>query len=322
MKHSWLCALVLSVGIVAVRPAFAQDPVPGEAPPPNADEAIDAAIEAKKRYAAGQKSVAQRQFVEAALHFEAAHSYAPSGVALIGAAIAWESANLPQRAADAYARSLDEPGLRKPQIAHAKARLEALERSIATIAVSGEDGIRVQLDDNVDVPLPARLHGSPGVHRLTVWSKGKILGRRDMFLRLARIESTVVPWRDDAPTPPPLFPLTPVVLPRPAPVVDVLKIAGGALLGAGVAAAAGGLMLQLSAGQSRSNAGNAATPESAASFRSNADTTQSFALASWIAAGALAAGGITCLVFPRSSDTPALTVSPLASGGAMVSGNF
>ena len=81
-------------------------------------------------------------------------------------------------------------------------------------------------------------------------------------------------------------------------------------------------MLQLSAGQSRSNAGNAATPESAASFRSTADTTQSFALASWIAAGALAAGGITCLVFPRSSDTPALTVSPLASGGAMVSGNF
>ena len=319
MKQTWVCALLVAAGIVLVNPAWAQDPSPPDTLP-SGDEAIDAAIEAKKRYASGQKSVAQRQFVEAALHFEAAHAYAPSGVALISAAIGWESANLPQRAADAYARALDEPGLRKPQIAHAKARLEALERSIATLVVSGDEGIRVQLDDNVDVPVPARLHGSPGVHRLAVWSKGKIIGRREMFLRLARPESTVVPWRDDAPTPPP--PPAPAPLPPPPPPqLDLWTVTGAALIGAGVSAATGGLLLQLSSEESRAAAARASSPEVATSNRSSADATQTYAVGSWVTAGALLAGGITLVLWPRRAEKPPLTVAP-TFGGAFVRGSF
>jgi len=319
MKHAWFRALVLIAGVVMAGPAWAQDPVPSDGLP-SGDEAIDAAIEAKKRYASGQKSVAQRQFVEAALHFEAAHSYAPSGVSLISAAIGWESANLPQRAADAYARALDEPGLRKAQIAHAKGRLEALERSLATLGVSGDEGIRVQLDDNVDVQVPARLHGSPGFHRLAVWSKGKIIGRRDMFLRLARPEATTVPWRDDPPPPPPPPPLAAAPAPEP-PRVDPWKFVGGTLIGAGVASAAGGLFLQLSADETRAASARGGAPEAVAALRSTADTTQAYAFASWITAGVFIAGGLSLVFWPRGAEKTPLTVTPTA-GGALVQTKF
>ncbi len=310
MKLAWFRALLFMAGLFAAGPAWAQDPVPTDGLP-GGDEAIDAAIEAKKRYASGQKSVAQRQFVEAALHFEAAHAYAPSGVSLISAAIGWESANLPQRAADAYARALDEPGLRKAQTAHAKGRLEALERSLATLVVSGDEGIRVQLDDNVDVPVPARLHGTPGIHRLAVWSKGKIIGRRDLFLRLARPEATTVPWRDDAPPPPAPPPPPP---PPPAPRVDVWKFVGGAAIGAGVAGAAGGLLLQLSADGIRAASAQGSTPEATAALRSSAETTQAFAVASWVAAGVFVAGGLALVLWPRGSERPPVTLTPTVAG--------
>jgi hypothetical protein len=298
MKHGWVGALVLTVAVLVSGSALAQEPGTDGALAAS-DEAIDAAIEAKKRYAAGQKSVAQRQFVEAALHFEAAHSFSPSGVSLISAAIAWESANYPQRAADAYARALEEPGLRKTQINHAKARLEALERSIATVVVSGEEGVRVQLDDNVDVTVPARLHGSPGLHRLAVWSKGKIVGRRDVFLRLGRPESVTVPWHEDvAPPPPPPPPPAPVAV-APPPQPSPWKVVGGGLVGAGIASAAGGLLLQLSANDAGGDIG------------------QTYAVASWIAAGTFLAGGISILLWPRGSEKPPMAISPAANGAVL-----
>jgi len=296
--------------------ALAQDP-------PSVDAqsiSEEAALEAKKRYASGQKSVAQRQFVEAALHFEAAHSYAPSGVSLISAAIAWESANQPQRAADAYARALDEPGLRKPQLAHARSRLDALERSLATLAVTGDEGARVQLDDNVDVPVPARLHGNPGVHRLAVWSSGKIIGQREIFLRLAHLESVAVPWRE-APPPRPTPPPPPPPAPRVHAEVDMMKVVGGGLLGAGLATAVGGVLLQLSADRSRAGSDRASSAEAAESMRASADVTQSYGYVSWIAASAFVAGGVALLLWPRGAEKPAATVSPTATG-ALIRAEF
>ena len=318
MKHTILFAFVTALVALSAGTAKAQDPAAEAA---NGDEAINAAIEAKKRYAAGQKSLAQRQFVEAALHFEAAHAFSPSGVALISAAISWESANLPQRAADAYARALDEPGLRKAQTAHARARLEALERSLATLVLTGDDGIRVQLDDNVVVLLPARLHGNPGSHRLLVWSKGKVSRSRDIFMRLAQPESMVVPSNDEVPVPAPL-----VLPPSPAepvvqPVTDIWKVLGGGLLGAGGVTFVAGTFLQVASANGRSASARATTPEAASVLRSNAQDAQTYGIAAWIATGVLATSGLTLVLWPRRSAKVSAAVSPTV-GGACVHGSF
>ena len=64
-----------------------------------------------------------KRFVEAALHFEAAVVQRTHAVALYTAALAWEEANRPERAADDFSRSLDVQGLSPAQAQNARERL-------------------------------------------------------------------------------------------------------------------------------------------------------------------------------------------------------
>ena len=88
------CALGLAVS-TGVAPRSPPPTTP--APPPT---------HARSQYNAGTKAFADQRFVEAALNFEAAADEKPSPVALYTAALSWEQANVPERAADDYARSL------------------------------------------------------------------------------------------------------------------------------------------------------------------------------------------------------------------------
>src|SRR5580704_17472642 len=126
------CALLLLAALCASSAARADDTSPAPAG--------DAAQQARQQYQAGMQAYEAKRFVEAALHFEAAVVQRPHAVALYTAALAWEEANRPERAADDFARALDVPGLSASQAQNAHDRLAALERALGTLEVGARTG--------------------------------------------------------------------------------------------------------------------------------------------------------------------------------------
>jgi len=152
----------------------------GSSKPARADEppAADSAAEARQQYQEGTKAFSAKKYSEAALHFESAAAFKANAVALYTAALAWDLASRPERAADAYGRALEVSGLDIKQTNVARDRVGALERTLGTLLVSAPDGWKVQLDNLTESPTPARLHASAGVHTLNVRAPGKSLERR------------------------------------------------------------------------------------------------------------------------------------------------
>src|SRR5689334_19782100 len=98
--HRFVGSLAIALALSSPLAAHAQD-----ASPP------DSAAEARQQYQQGTQAFQQKRYSEAALHFEAAAAFRSSGVALYTAGLAWDLAMRPERAADAYSRALDTPGL-------------------------------------------------------------------------------------------------------------------------------------------------------------------------------------------------------------------
>ena len=153
---------------------------------PSPQDPADPAQEARQQYQAGMQAYQAKRFVEAALHFEAAVVQRPHAVALYTAALAWEQASRPERAADDFGRSLDVQGLSPSQTQNARDRLANLERTMGTLTVTAPDGWRVQLDANTGVPAPGHLHAMPGVHSLAVQSPSGPIQHRDVTLELGK----------------------------------------------------------------------------------------------------------------------------------------
>jgi len=140
-------AVAIGLAVAAVSGAARADD------PPAADSAADA----RQQYQMGTQAFSQKRYSEAALHFEAAAAFKANAVALYTAALAWDLASRPERAADAYARALEVPGLDTKQTNVAKDRVAALEKSLGTVMVTAPEGWKVQLDTLTEVPAPARL---------------------------------------------------------------------------------------------------------------------------------------------------------------------
>jgi len=163
-----LAAATAAIALTATAPARADD-----APPQQA--LGDPAAEARRQFNLGTKAFEAKRFAEAAQSFEAAASYKAHAVTLYTAALAWEQAGRPDRAADDYARALAVPGagLNAEQDKNARDHLAQLERQLGTLSVNGPEGTRVQLDALTEVAVPAQLHGMPGPHALSYKLAGK-----------------------------------------------------------------------------------------------------------------------------------------------------
>ena len=103
MSARGLAALALSMSVLVSAPLRAQDAPEGTT------------VEARQQYNQGTQAYKEKKFVEAALHFEAAAAQRPHAVTLYTAALAWEQANKPERAADDFVRALEVPGLSAQQ---------------------------------------------------------------------------------------------------------------------------------------------------------------------------------------------------------------
>jgi hypothetical protein len=313
-------ALVFVVAVGASTLARAADET--AAPPP----AGDGSQEARHEYQAGMQAYEAKRFVEAALHFEAAVIQRPHAVAVYTAALAWEEANRPERAADDFARALDVPGLSQTQAANARERLTTLEKAMGTLDVTAPDGWRVQLDENTSVLAPAHLHAMPGVHSLAVQSPSAPIRHRDVLLELGRTTRLAL-TAEPPPAPPPIAKPEPAPAltapPGPSPAtssgIDLRRSLGFAAAGAGIASIGAGVVLGVSALSAR-DAYNAA-PTLAA--YNHATGLQTWTDVAFIAGGALAVGGAALILWPspRAKGEPALSVAP-APGGFLVRGAF
>jgi hypothetical protein len=151
--------------------------------------AQDSAAEARQHFNEGSEALRDKRFREAALHYEAAGKLRPHPSAFFTAAMAWDKAEDPNRAADDFAKSLDLPGLNAKDTKTATDRLAVLERTLGTLVIKGPSELVVQLEGLTEANPPARLHGAPGIRVLLVDRGGKI-ERRDVKLKLG--ESTEI----------------------------------------------------------------------------------------------------------------------------------
>jgi hypothetical protein len=320
---SWRGPKALALGVVlalgtVVGSAHAEDP-----------PAADSAAEARQQYGLGTQAFAQKRYSEAALHFEAAAAFKANAVALYTAALAWDLASRPERAADAYSRSLDVSGLDAKQTTIAKDRVAALERGLGTVVVTAPEGWKVQLDTLTEVRAPARLHASPGVHTLTARGQNKPIERRDVTLEPGKVTSLEV---KDEPKPPPKVEPEPVrekekpAPPPPPPTVPprlrepfwtTFRVIGVGVAGVGVAALGAGAILGTSANGAK-DAYDAGPTRAAFDHASSLETWTNVAL---ISGAILVAGGVALVVVPIGEKDNSVRVGA-APGGVSLGGTF
>lgn len=319
MRHlrvSLALALALATGSVSGR-AVAQDE----------------ANEARAQYQQGTQAFQQKRYSEAALHFEAAAALRPNAVTLYTAGLAWDNAARPERAADAYARSLDIGGLDPKQGGLAKDRVAQLEKTLGTLAVSAPEGWKVQLDTFTEVVVPARLHGAPGVHALSVRAPGRPIERRDVSLDAGKVTSLEL--KDEPKVP---LKAEPVEPPRPPPPVEPPKpppprtgywitrrIAGVGVTGVGAAFLVSGIVLGINA----NGAGEAYDVKPTRESYDHASSLQTWTNVAFISSALFVAGGLALVLWPDKdseaevrpghSDGAKLRIGPT---GATFAGSF
>jgi hypothetical protein len=283
------------------------------------------ATAARSQYNAGTKAFADQRYAEAALAFEAAADAKPSPVALFTAALSWDRTNAPDRAADDYARALALAGLPADKSAQAKDRLALLESMLGAVSVSGADGVRVQLDANSERPVPATLHGSSGVHTLTVRAAGGAIDRRSVVLERGKVTTldlaAAPPASSDAHAAPPPPPSPPPAEPAPSPPApsDWKKTVGIAAAGVGGATLLAGIVLGVEANDAK-NAYDAAPAQATYNHASGLQTWTNVA---FIAGGVITAAGVALILWPsHGASEPAKAEVSVLPGGLAVKGAF
>ncbi len=288
------------------------------AAPARADDA-DTTSEAKARYRQGTEAFAQKRFVEAALHFEGAAALRPHAVTLFTAALAWDSAGQPERACDAFARSLDLPGLDAKQTQTAKDRVQSLEKTLGTVTVKVPAAWKVQLDSLTEVVGPARLHAAPGAHVLTVRPAGLPIERRDVSLEAGKVAEVEITEAQLAAAKKPVDPVTPPAVDTPIPVTSKVeppvpapsspvKPLGFVLLGTGGALLLGGVVLGTQALGARDAYNVAPTREAF----DHAGGLQTWTTVAFVSGVLVAVAGVTLVLLPMGKTETKVSLSPMS----------
>jgi hypothetical protein len=286
---------------------------------PRPARADDAGAAAKKQFEEGMTAFQAKHYEEAALAFEAAASHKPHPVATYTAALAWERASRPERAADDYARSLvgesSAPGglpdmrLGSEDAERARAALDRLERVLGTVVLLEPAGATATIDDSAEAPLPARLHALPGNHRLKLRTPNA--HARSMTIKLEAGRTTTLAFETDTATSETATPSPtansspPLAAPRGA--VSVRQRVGYGLIGSGVAAFLGSAVLWSLAEDAKSSF--IAQPTD--TTYDHARRLETWTNVAWISGTALALGGAALAFWPAGASSPVTaTVAP------------
>lgn len=214
----WLvvsAALVFSGGYA--RPAFA-------------DDDLAAAL-----FVRAERAFTHQQYEKAARLFEDADAKAPHPSVLYNAAVSWDYAGRPARAADAYRRALQREGLTEEQADDAEKRLEILSTELGFVDVAKPIGALASVAHVVRAPIPARFYLDPGSYDVLVQDpSGAQITERIVVTRGQTLRVEIDPVHDHPP--PPLTAAPPIAPPQE---VDdhTQEIFGWVTLGLGVLAA-------------------------------------------------------------------------------------
>jgi hypothetical protein len=316
--------------------AQTQAPPAAPAPPPPSPEAT---AEAARQTDLARQALKQKRFTQAAQLFEAAAALVQKPGTHMSAALAWDQADRPERAADAFARALAASG---DSDATAKARLDALERSLGTVEVKAPPGVMVQLDSGTEAAAPARLHGVAGIHSLAIAAPDRPIVRRDVRLEPGKPLSFVLKDEPAASTPaaraanntnsdapkPEADATTPETAPPPraaaptterAPSGQLRRSVGFTAVGVGVAALGATIVFGVEAIDAR-NAFNAVPSRPLYDHEQTLQTCTNIAL---VSGAILVAGGLVLVLWPSGSSGGDVTVglAPTPGGGTLV-GSF
>jgi hypothetical protein len=258
----------------------------------------DNAQRARDLYGQARRAFQEERYRDAALGFEATSKLHPHAVALYTAAQAWELAGERARAADAYSRALETPGLSESQSARARERLADLTPELGVVVVTGDSTTRARLDEQMEMTLPARLHGISGLRTVTLLFADGQTDQRKLALTAGQSLELSAVTPAASPMPPrgiPLLEARKVGVPpeaeesRASPWVPVGWIATGA----GVAALGGAVLLGLSANDAERTyeaAPSRATLDHARSLETSTN-------AMLVVGGILTAGGVGVLLW-------------------------
>jgi len=318
MKRNIAVAVPLAAGL-----AFAALSTPARAQSNDAQALSEPAAEARRQYNLGTQAYAAHRFADAAQNFEAAAAYKAHAVTLYTAALAWDQAGQPERAADDFGRALDVGGLSADQTRNAKERLAALERTAGTAIVKAPAGWRVQLDTLTEVPAPARLHATPGLHSLNYHPAGEPAKKKELTLEAGKTQSIELPEKEAPPPKEDPAPVAekdknaaPVGQPAESSATKLRRSLGFAAVGVGVAGLGAGIILGLEANDARDTFN---TAPAHATF-DHAKGLQTWTNVALVTGGVFLAGGLALVLIPTSEKTQVKL--GLAPGGASMRGTF
>lgn len=313
---------LLALPLFVASPALAADPAPAApaAPAPTPE----ATAEAARQSDLARHAVKAKRFLHAAELFEAAAALNRQASTNVSAGVAWDQADRPDRAADAYARAL----LANEPDASGKDRLETLERSLGTVDIKAPPGWTVQLDGGSEAATPARLHSTPGVHSLAISAPDRPITRRDVRLEVGKPlaltlkDEPVAPVTADKPreAPSPTTQAAPTttntrVIER-APPGQTRRAIGFTLAGLGLATLGGAALL----GVQTVNARDAFNDAPSQSLYDHEQALQTWTNVALVAGSVFVVGGVALVLWPSGSSSTEVSVgvAPSPGGGSFV----
>lgn len=305
---------IISASLLSLSVLLASVPLAAQAGEPDRTPEEQRAYQA---FDAGDFEAAARAFGEAFRVTE-------SATVKYNEAYAWQRAGRPGLAADAYTAALSLGGLDAEREQASRQRLTELRRTLGSVVVLRPVGGSVTLAHAVQVPIPTRIHVTPGAHLVVVRSScGGTAQRRVELEATQSLEIDVT--SSLAACPDSTGGEMPPGQDRPSEGSDDpgqgQRIAGSVLLATGAAAGVVAAVLgvqTLNAIDDFESTGN-----TDAELRDDAVALQTWTNVSWIAGAVLATAGLVVLLTSPDADETAgdpqvgLSLGPLGGGLAV-----
>jgi hypothetical protein len=234
-----------------------------------------------------ERAFSNHQYEKAARLFEDADVKAPHPSVVYNAAVSWDYAGRPARAADAYKRALQREGLTVAQAEDAEKRLEILGNELGYVHIAKPVGGLVTVAHVVRAPIPAHFYLEPGNYDVLVLGAGNLeTTERIAVLRGQTLRVEVVTLARAALQPTPALPIEVPAPPNPTQEIFGWVTFGVGVLAAGTAAYFGVRALEARDAFERSGWTDGVARDAAAQFRLGANV-------AWTGAGVFGAAGLT-----------------------------
>jgi hypothetical protein len=272
---------------------------------PAAGHAASKEREAARAFDQAAELFAQGEYRRAALGFTRAFELVPHGDSAYNAALSWERANEPVRAAEAYTDALDR-GLQGEARDDATSRLARLTQSLGFVKIKAPGAAVVRLGDRAK-EAPATFFVEPGSHEIVVIDRSGHRQSREFNVDAGEEKTVRFGSKNRE---------------EPQPEADTLRaddgnvwqtvgwagVATGAVL-AGVALYVG---FQSSDARDEFNSSDRTDVEK----RDKALSLQTWTRVAWVSAGLIGGGGVVVLLV-ADGDSPAAPASALPHGIAI-----